>query len=144
MIMSITLAEYVAHLGLETIICFLNPVISSTNIPPIYRLIVFDPYGVTSWHSINIRFLSDFWILREIEINTSLMWATFKVFIELLKYCFCLMFCFFDCEAWGILAPGLGVEPVSAALEGKVLTTGPSGESQVNTFMKWVVIIWLL
>ena len=51
------------------------------------------------------------------------------------------MFCFFDCEAWGILAPGLGVEPVSAALEGKVLTTGPSGKSQVNTFMKWVVII---
>ena len=144
MIMSTTLAEYVAHLGLEIIICFLNPVISLTNIPPIYRLIVFDLHGVTSWHTINRRFWSDFWIFREIEINTSLMWATFKVFIELLQYCFCLIFCFFDCEAWGILAPRLGVEPVSAALEGKVLTTGPSGKSQVNTFMKWIIIIWLL
>ena len=34
----------------------------------------------------------------------------------------------FDHKACGILAPGLGIEPTSPTLEGKVLTTGSLGE----------------
>ena len=39
------------------------------------------------------------------------------------------MFCFFGCEACGILAPQPGIEPTPPALEGEVLTTGPQGKS---------------
>ena len=39
------------------------------------------------------------------------------------------MFCFFGCEACGILAPQPGIEPTPPALEGEVLTTGPLGKS---------------
>ena len=35
------------------------------------------------------------------------------------------MFWFFGHKAFGILAPGLGIEPTPPASEGKVLTTGP-------------------
>ena len=38
------------------------------------------------------------------------------------------MFWFFGHEACGIFAPQPGIEPAPAALEGKVLTTGPSGK----------------
>ena len=59
------------------------------------------------------------------------MWTIFKVFIEFffffLQYCFCFMFCLFGCQAWGILDPQPGIEPVPPALEGKILTTGPPG-----------------
>ena len=40
------------------------------------------------------------------------------------------MFWFFGREACGILAPWPGTEPAPPALEGEVLTTGPSGKSQ--------------
>ena len=40
------------------------------------------------------------------------------------------MFCFFDREACGILAPRPGIKPAPPALEGEVLTTGPPGKSQ--------------
>ena len=43
------------------------------------------------------------------------------------------MFWFFGHEAYGILAPRPGVEPAPPALEGEVLTTGPSGKSLINT-----------
>ena len=39
------------------------------------------------------------------------------------------MFCFFGCEAHGILAPQLGIKPTPSALEDEVLTTGPPGKS---------------
>ena len=39
------------------------------------------------------------------------------------------MFCFFGHEAWGILAPLPGIEPLPPALEGEVLTTGLPGKS---------------
>ena len=39
------------------------------------------------------------------------------------------MFWFFGPEACGILAPWPGIEPAPPALEGKVLTTGPTGKS---------------
>ena len=38
------------------------------------------------------------------------------------------MFWFFGHEACGIFAPQPGIEPALIALEGKVLTTGPSGK----------------
>ena len=52
-----------------------------------------------------------------------------KSLLNLLQYCFCLMFWFFGHEACGILAPWPGIEPTPPALEGEVLTTGPPGES---------------
>ena len=43
------------------------------------------------------------------------------------------MFWFFGPKACGVLAPGPGIEPATPALEGRVLTTGPSGKS-LKTF----------
>ena len=42
------------------------------------------------------------------------------------------MFCFFGCEACGILAPQPGVEPVPPALEGEILTDRPPGKSLIS------------
>ena len=42
--------------------------------------------------------------------------------LNLLQYCFCFTFWFFGHQACGILASQPGVEPVSPALEGKLLT----------------------
>ena len=44
------------------------------------------------------------------------------------------MFWFFGHEACGILAPRPGIKPVPPALEGEVLTTGPSGKSLFSQF----------
>ena len=52
-----------------------------------------------------------------------------KSLLNLLKYCFCFMFWFFGCEAYGILVLQPGFEPSSLALEGEVLTPGPRGKS---------------
>ena len=52
-----------------------------------------------------------------------------KSVLNLLKYCFRLMFWFFGLVACGILAPQPGVEPARLELEGKVLTTGPPEKS---------------
>ena len=41
------------------------------------------------------------------------------------------MFQFFGQEACGILTPRPGIEPISSALEGKVLTPGPPGKSLI-------------
>ena len=47
---------------------------------------------------------------------------------------------FLGCEACGILAPRPGVEPAPPALEGGVLTTGPSGKSQALQEMLKVLL----
>ena len=60
-----------------------------------------------------------------------LMWTDLKSLLNLLQYCFCIMFWFFGHEACGILAPRPGIEPSPSALEGEVLTTGPPGKSLV-------------
>ena len=54
--------------------------------------------------------------------------------LDLLQYCFCVMFWFFGCEACGILVPGPGIKPVPPALQGEVLTTGLPGKSQYMPF----------
>ena len=45
------------------------------------------------------------------------------------------MFCFFGLEACWILALQLGTEPTPPALEREVLTTGPAGKSQEQSFL---------
>ena len=58
------------------------------------------------------------------------MWIIFlKSLLNRLQYCFCFMVWFFGHEACGVLAPWLGIEPTSPALEGEILTTGPPGKS---------------
>ena len=54
-----------------------------------------------------------------------------KSLLNLLQYCFCFMFWFFDRKACGILAPRPGIEPIPQphTLEGEALTTGPPGKS---------------
>ena len=44
------------------------------------------------------------------------------------------MFLFFDWEVFGILASWSGIEPISPALESKVLTTRPPGKSYDGRF----------
>ena len=53
----------------------------------------------------------------------------FKVFIDLLQYCFCFMFSFFWPLGMWTLAPRPGIEPASPALKGKVFTTRNGQES---------------
>ena len=72
--------------------------------------------GMEFIFSLPFLFLKDF-----------LMWTIFKVLIEFLQYCSCLMLWFFGCEACRILAPQPGIELAPPALECKVLTTGLRG-----------------
>ena len=60
-----------------------------------------------------------------------------KLSLNLLQYCFCFMFWSFDCEAHGILSLWLGIEPISPALESKVLTIGHPGRSWQFLFKQW-------
>ena len=52
-----------------------------------------------------------------------------KSSLNLLQYSFCFMLCFFGHKACGILAHQPGIEPAPTALEGKVLTPGPTAKS---------------
>ena len=51
-----------------------------------------------------------------------LMWTILKVFIEFVTILLLFYVWFFDCKARGILPPQPGIEPISAALDGEVLT----------------------
>ena len=55
------------------------------------------------------------------------------------------MFCFFGCEARGIVAPPPEMEPETSVLEGEVLTTGLPGESRDFAFLLSVPLVlhWL-
>ena len=79
-------------------------------------------------------------MLTNIEALFFLFWSLFccfffwcgpflKSLLNLLQYCFCLMFWVFGSEACWILAPWQGIEPRLPALEREVLTTGPPGKS---------------
>ena len=57
------------------------------------------------------------------------MWTILKSFTESVTYCFCFVFWIFGPRACGVLAPRPGIEPVTPALKGRVLTTGPPGKS---------------
>ena len=58
----------------------------------------------------------------------------FKVLLNLIHDCFCFMFCVFGLEAHGILSPQPGIKPVTPALEGEVLTTGPPVGKSPNIY----------
>ena len=64
--------------------------------------------------------------------------------LNLLQYCFCVMFWFFGCEACGILVPRPGIKPVPPALQGEILTTGLLRKSLNvligNYFNEWVLL----
>ena len=62
------------------------------------------------------------------------MWTILKVFINLLQYCFCFIFWFFGREAYGILAPQLGVESEPPALESILLTHWTTRAVPLMTF----------
>ena len=53
----------------------------------------------------------------------------FKALWNLLQHHFSSMFWIFGCKACGVLVPWPGIEPVSPALQGGFLTTGPPGKS---------------
>ena len=57
-----------------------------------------------------------------------------KSFLNLLQYCFCFIFWFFGHEAYGILAPQLGIESKPPVLEGTVLTHWTTRAVPVMTF----------
>ena len=60
-----------------------------------------------------------------------LTWTIFKVFIEFITI---VLLCFgcFGLETCGILTPRPGIKPAPSAPEGRVLTTGLPGQSQVT------------
>ena len=66
-----------------------------------------------------------------LKIFFFLMWTIFKICIKFATILLRFMFWFFGREACGILAPQPGIEPAPPALQGKVLTTGPSGKSHL-------------
>ena len=70
--------------------------------------------------------LGDLWVLE--------IFFVFKLFIKFVTILFLsvIFFFFFGLEACGIWTPGPGIEPATPALEGKVLTTGPTGKSLGN------------
>lgn len=63
-----------------------------------------------------------------------LMWTIYKVFIEFVTCCFCVILWFFGQEVCEILTPQLRIEPAPPALEGKALTSGPLGKSHESLF----------
>ena len=68
----------------------------------------------------------------KILLKTFFMWTIFKVFIDLLQYCFCCLssgFLAMRHVGSQILAPPPDIQPAPPALEGEVLTSGPPGKS---------------
>ena len=56
------------------------------------------------------------------------MWTILKSLLNVLQYCFCLLFWFFGREVCGVLAVWPGIEPEPHALKDEVLTTGLPGK----------------
>ena len=62
------------------------------------------------------------------------MGAIFKVFIEFVTVLLLFYVLVIGPEAYGILALWPGIEPITPALQGKVLTTGPPWKSHGQKF----------
>ena len=70
-----------------------------------------------------------------------------KSLLNLLQYCFLFFmfwFIFFGCTAHRILAFWPRIEPVSPALKGEGLTTGPPGKTQAKEFLELTFTILVL
>ena len=65
------------------------------------------------------------------------MWIILKSLLNLLQYCFCLIFWFCGHKSHGILVPQQGIEPTPPALEGEVnhWTTRDIGPRQKPLFL---------
>ena len=91
--------------------------------------------GVPSYPSLNLLLQAcGHWNIIYIKVGILafvffLMRSIFKVFLNLLQYCFCSRFWFSGHEACGILAPRPGVKPVLPVWKGKISCTGPLGKS---------------
>ena len=72
------------------------------------------------------------------------MWIILKSLLNLLQYCFCLIFWYFGHKSHGILVPQQGIEPTPSALESEVLTTGSPGKSLLLIFGNGTTIFYLL
>ena len=81
------------------------------------------------------------WLLF-LALRLLLMWTIFKVFIEFVKYCLCLLFWLFGREAGGILAFQPGIEPVPPPLEGEVLTIGLPGKFPMMCLLWSLIFSW--
>ena len=104
------------------------------------------------WHMTHVRGIlrdggkvsfKDLIILSIQSLEKTFFWVIFfhflcgpslKPLLNLLWYSFCFTFWFFDHEACGISASRLGIKCAHPALQGRVLTTGPSGKSLDKTF----------
>ena len=64
------------------------------------------------------------------------MWTIFKIFIEFVTILLLFYLFFFNLKACGILVPCPRIDPISPALEGGFLTTGPPGRSLEFLFFK--------
>ena len=73
-------------------------------------------------------------ILSHFFLKIFLMWTIYKVFIEFVTCCFCIILWFFGQEVCEILTPQLRIEPAPPALEGEALTSGPLGKSHESLF----------
>ena len=64
------------------------------------------------------------------------MWIIFKVIIEFVTVLLLVFLCFsfLALRHVGILAPLPGIKPTAAALEGEVVTTGPTRKSRKIAF----------
>ena len=119
-----------ARVGLGHCPSFLHIVIGSVQVPAILLHCIGDHSGGRATHphfAVHEAFRSMFPCLGDSgkEENTIVstfylfcVWdfwcgSFFKVFIELLQYCFCLLFWFFGCEACGLLVPRPGIEPAA-------------------------------
>ena len=96
---------------------------------------VYDPFMCCQirFSNIQLRIFASIFI-RDIGLRFSFLVVSFSVFffkslLNLFQYCFCFMFWFLVCEAYGILAPPPGIEPALPALEGEILTAGPPEKS---------------
>ena len=90
----------------------------------------------SSINSSMLSFLYGPTLLNYIFLKDFFWCGPFLKSLNLLQYCFWFLFWFFGCEACGILAPQLEMEPACPALEGKVLATEPLGKSQY-----WLILL---
>ena len=71
-------------------------------------------------------------VLVNLFLKTFFFWMGtifLKVFVDFVTILLLYYVVFFGLEACGILTPQPGIEPIPPALEGEVLTPGPSGKT---------------
>ena len=74
-------------------------------------------------------------LLEFFSFGFCLIWTVLKIFFEFITILLLFYVLIFGHEACGILALQQGIEYAPPALEGEVLTTGPSGKSIVVEFL---------